>query len=63
MEKGRYMLIRMSERVKWFKSITQVKLYVINNNLGNYEFYIIVDTEKDEVVYMPDQIDNINPIN
>lgn len=50
MEKERYMLIHMDKHVHRFKWLTEAQHYAKINCRGDYEFYIIVDTEKDEVV-------------
>lgn len=50
MEKGRYMLIHMDEYVYRFTWQMQAYLYAVENCRGKHEYYIIVDTEKNEVV-------------
>lgn len=50
MEKGRYMLIHMDKYVYRFKWRSQAFRYAGINCRGAFEYYIIVDTEKDEVI-------------
>ena len=50
MEKGRYLLIHKDRYVYRFRWLSEAKRYAICNCRGSYEFYVIVDTEKDEVV-------------
>lgn len=50
MEKGRFLLIHMDKYVYRFKWLTEAQRYAVSHCRGSYEFYIIVDTEKDEVV-------------
>lgn len=51
MKKDRFMLIHMDKNVHRFKWLSEAMRYAIINCRGNYEFYIIVDTQNDEVVY------------
>lgn len=51
MEKDRFMLIHNDEFVYRFKWLELAKLYAIGHCRGSYEFYIIIDTERDRVVY------------
>lgn len=51
MEKNRYMLIHMDRKIRRFESIEAAKGYALCHCRGNYEFYIIVDTLENEVVY------------
>lgn len=50
MEKGRFMLIHKDKYVYRFKYRTEAQRYAICNCRGAYSFYVIVDTEKDEVI-------------
>lgn len=50
MEKGRYMLIFQSEYIYRFKTHYEAQRYANANCSGIYKFYIIVDTEKNEIV-------------
>lgn len=51
MKKDRYMLIHMDRKVRRFKNQEEAECYALCHCRGNYEFYIIVDTQEDEVVY------------
>lgn len=50
MEKGKYMLIYKDETVYRFKNLKKAQRYARCLCHHNYEFYIIIDTEKDEVL-------------
>lgn len=50
MEKGRFLLIYMDRNVYRFKYLTQAKRYAICNCRDPYNYYVIVDLEKDEVI-------------
>lgn len=50
MEKGKYMLIHMDKNVHRFKWLSEAQRYAICHCRGSYEYYVIVDTEKDKVV-------------
>ena len=50
MEKGKFMLIHMDKYVYRFKYLSEAQRYAICKCRGNYEFYVIVNLEKDEVV-------------
>lgn len=50
MEKDRFLLIHMDKNVRRFKSIASAINYTKKYCRGNYEFYVIVDTEEDKVV-------------
>lgn len=50
MEQGRYMLIHMDKYVYRFKCRTQAYDYAGKHCSGAYEYYVIVDTEKNEVI-------------
>ena len=50
MEKGRYMLIHMNQDVYRFNLATRAELFAVMRCRGKREFYIIVDTEKNEVI-------------
>lgn len=51
MKTKRYMLIHMETNVKRFKWLFQAKAYARKNCQGSYEFYVIVDVEKNKVVW------------
>lgn len=51
MEKDRYMLIHLDRDIYRFKSQMLAESYGERRCRGPYEYYVIVDTEKDEVVY------------
>lgn len=44
------MLIHNDKHIYRFRYLKRAKLYAVDNCRGNYEFYIVIDTEKDEVV-------------
>lgn len=50
MEKERYMLIHNDSTIYRFKYHSEALRYATMHCRDSYEFYIIVDTEKDEVV-------------
>lgn len=50
MKKGRYILIHKNKYVYRFKWLTTARRYAIKNCRGSYEFYVIIDLQKDEVV-------------
>ena len=51
MVKARYILIHKDKYVYRFNQIDDAKDYGMKHCRGSYEFYIIVDTEEDQVVY------------
>jgi hypothetical protein len=51
MEKERYMLIHMERDVFRFDTLRKAQLYALRHCRNSYQFYIIVDTKIDEVVY------------
>lgn len=50
MEKGEYLLIHKDKYVYRFKRRIDAQRYAICNCRGSYEFYVIVDLEKNEVI-------------
>lgn len=50
MEKGRYILIHNNNTIYRFKYLTEAQRYATIHLRGSRESYIIVDTQKDEVV-------------
>lgn len=50
MEKERYMVIHNGRTIHRFKCLAEALYYATIHSHGNYEFCIVVDTEKDEVV-------------
>lgn len=50
MKKGRYILVHLDKKIYRFNWLKQAKCYAISNCHGTGDFYIIVDTKKDEVV-------------
>ena len=50
MQTKRYMLIHMDKNVHHFKWLSEAKRYAIINCRGSYEYYVIIDTRKNEVV-------------
>lgn len=50
MKKGRYMLIHVKKNVYRFSKFSEALVYAKEHCRGSYEFYVIVDTEKDIVV-------------
>ena len=61
MQKKRYMLIHNNKDVYRFKTLTSAFLYAVSNCRGNNEFYIIVDTWRNNVVYNWSLNGQINP--
>lgn len=51
MEKDRYMLILNDKYIYRFKEFKQAEHYAAINCHGSYEYYIIIDTELDIVLY------------
>lgn len=51
MEKKRYMLIYMDAIIHRFENQEEAECYALCHYRGKYEFYVIVDTREDEVVY------------
>lgn len=51
MEKERYMLILNDKYIYRFKEFKQAEHYAAINCHGSYEYYIIIDTELDIVLY------------
>lgn len=51
MKNYRYMLIHMNRVLRRFKKQEEAECYALCHCRGNYEFYIIVDTRENEVVY------------
>lgn len=45
------MLIHMNRKIRRFDNQEKAESYALCHCRGNYEFYIIVDTEENEVVY------------
>lgn len=45
------MLIHMDRKIRRFDNQEQAESYALCHCRGSYEFYIIVNTEEDEVVY------------
>lgn len=50
MEKGKYLLIHKDKYVYRFECLSEAQSYAINHCQGDFEYYIIVDLEKNEVV-------------
>lgn len=51
MEKERYMLIHMDKNIYRFKWLSQAKYEARKRFRLDYEYYIIVDTWEDKVIY------------
>lgn len=51
MEKKRYMLICMNKYIYRFEEYEQAETFAVKNCRGIYQYYIIVDTLLDEVLY------------
>lgn len=51
MKKTRFMLIHLSKNVYRFKSLKQAQDYAGKNCSGNFEWYEIIDTTTNVVVY------------
>lgn len=50
MKKGKYMLIHKDKNVYRFSKLSDAMVYAREHCRGNYDFYVIVDTEMDMVV-------------
>lgn len=50
MENERFVLVHMDKYVYRFECLSQARIYAYNNCRGKYEYYVIVDLEKNVVV-------------